>query len=139
MMKYTPMRRNAFGIDDFFDDMFGGMSSNSLMRTDVREKDGKYYLDVDLPGFKKEDITISLYNGNLTIRAEHNQSDEEKDEKGNVLRQERYSGTCSRTFFVGEAIQESDVHASFQDGILTVDFPSEKKKEEEQKRFISIQ
>lgn len=139
MMKYTPMRRNAFGIDDFFDDMFGGMSSNNLMRTDVREKDGKYYLDVDLPGFKKEDITISLYNGNLTIRAEHNQSDEEKDEKGNVLRQERYSGTCSRTFFVGEAIQESDVHASFQDGILTVDFPSEKKKEEEQKRFISIQ
>lgn len=139
MMKYTPMRRNAFGIDDFFEDMFGGMSSTNLMRTDVREKDGKYYLDVDLPGFKKEDITISLYNGNLTIRAEHNQSDEEKDEKGNVLRQERYSGTCSRTFFVGEAIQESDVHASFQDGILTVDFPSEKKKEEEQKRFITIQ
>ena len=59
-MKYTPMRRNSFGLDDFFDEMFSGVSNTSLMRTDIREKDGKYYLDVDLPGFKKEDITISL-------------------------------------------------------------------------------
>ena len=137
-MKYTPMRHNSFGLDDFFDEMFSGVSNTSLMRTDIREKDGKYYLDVDLPGFKKEDITISLYNGNLTIKAEHLSTDEEKDAKGNIIRQERYSGACNRTFYVGEGIKESDVHASFADGILTVDFPSEKKKEEQEKKFIEI-
>ena len=137
-MRYKPMRRGSFGLDDFFDDMFSGVSNTSLMRTDIREKDGKYFLDIDLPGFKKEDITISLYNGNLTIKAEHLVSDEEKDEKGNIIRQERYSGSCNRSFYVGEAIKEEDVHASFKDGILTVDFPSEKKKEEQEKKFIEI-
>ena len=138
MMRYNPMRRGSFGLDEFFDDMFSGVSNTSLMRTDIREKDGKYFLDIDLPGFKKEDITISLYNGNLTIKAEHLVSDEEKDEKGNIIRQERYSGSCNRSFYVGEAIKEEDVHASFKDGILTVDFPSEKKKEEQEKKFIEI-
>ena len=137
-MRYNPMRRGSFGLDEFFDDMFSGVSNTSLMRTDIREKDGKYFLDIDLPGFKKEDITISLYNGNLTIKAEHLVSDEEKDEKGNIIRQERYSGSCNRSFYVGEAIKEEDVHASFKDGILTVDFPSEKKKEEQEKKFIEI-
>ena len=137
-MRYTPMRRGSFGLDEFFDEMFSGVSNTSLMRTDIREKDGKYFLDIDLPGFKKEDITISLYNGNLTIKAEHLSTDEEKDEKGNIIRQERYSGSCNRTFYVGEAIKEEDVHASFKDGILTVDFPSEKKKEEQEKKFIEI-
>lgn len=137
-MRYTPMRRGSFGLDEFFDEMFSGVSNTSLMRTDIREKDGKYFLDIDLPGFKKEDITISLYNGNLTIKAEHLSTDEEKDEKGNIIRQERYSGSCNRSFYVGEAIKEEDVHASFKDGILTVDFPSEKKKEEQEKKFIEI-
>ena len=137
-MRYTPMRRGSFGLDEFFDEMFSGVSNTSLMRTDIREKDGKYFLDIDLPGFKKEDIKISLYNGNLTIKAEHLSTDEEKDEKGNIIRQERYSGSCNRTFYVGEAIKEEDVHASFKDGILTVDFPSEKKKEEQEKKFIEI-
>ena len=137
-MRYTPMRRGSFGLDEFFDEMFSGVSNTSLMRTDIREKDGKYFLDIDLPGFKKEDITISLYNGNLTIKAEHLSTDEEKDEKANIIRQERYSGSCNRTFYVGEAIKEEDVHACFKDGILTVDFPSEKKKEEQEKKFIEI-
>ena len=60
MMRYNPMRRGSFGLDEFFDDMFSGVSNTSLMRTDIREKDGKYFLDIDLPGFKKEDITIRL-------------------------------------------------------------------------------
>ena len=87
MMRYLPERKSLF--DDMFDSMFNGSSFNSasaLMRTDIREKDGKYLLDIDLPGYAKEDIKISLYNGNLTIHAEHNDTQEEKDAKGNILR-----------------------------------------------------
>ncbi|MBR3343630.1 MAG: Hsp20/alpha crystallin family protein [Solobacterium sp.] len=110
----------------------------TVMRTDIREKDGNYLLDIDLPGYKKEDIKISLYNGNLTIQAEHNDSKEEKDAKGNVIRQERYSGTCSRTFYVGESIRESDIRAGYENGILTLQIPTEQKKEAEEKKYIDI-
>ena len=138
-MRYVPARRNSL-FDDIFDDIFPNVttSANTLMRTDIREKDGRYLLDIDLPGYKKEDIKISIYNGNLTISAEHHESDEEKDAKGNFLRKERYSGSCSRTFYVGDAIRQEDITASFKDGILTVDFPTEVKKEETEKKYIDI-
>ncbi len=135
-MRFVPARNEMF--DSFFDDVFPAFSTNTLMRTDIREKDGNYLLDIDLPGYKKEDIKISLYNGTLTVSAEKNQSEEEKDEKGNIIRQERYSGKCSRSFYVGNAIRETDVNASYQNGILTVTIPSEEKKEEEQKKYIDI-
>ena len=138
MMRYLPERKSLF--DDMFDSMFNGSSFNSanaLMRTDIREKDGKYLLDIDLPGYAKEDIRISLYNGNLTIHAEHNDTQEEKDAKGNILRQERYRGSVSRSFYVGDAIRETDVHASFNNGTLTVEIPTAEKKEAEEKKFIS--
>lgn len=136
-MRY-PERRNW--VDEIFNDTFGGFSRNDgLMRTDIRKKDGSYMLDVELPGYKKEDIKISLYNGNLTISAEHHETAEEKDAKGDVLRQERYYGTTSRTFYVGDAIKDTDVHASYNDGVLTLTIPTPEKKEAETKKFIDIQ
>ncbi len=137
-MRYTPAKRV---FDSFFDDMFptyGNYTAYSLMRTDIREKDGRYYLDIDMPGFKKEDIKISLFNGNLTVSAEHHETTDEKDAKGNIVRQERYSGSVSRTWYVGSALRETDVHASFNDGTLTVEIPSEQKKQEEETKFIDI-
>ena len=136
-MRY-PERRNW--VDEIFNDTFGGFSRNDgLMRTDIRKKNGSYMLDVELPGYKKEDIKISLYNGNLTISAEHHETAEEKDAKGDVLRQERYFGSTSRTFYVGDAIKDTDVHASYNDGVLTLTIPTPEKKEAETKKFIDIQ
>ena len=135
-MRY-PERKNWF--DEIFDDTFGGFNRNGLMRTDIRKKDGSYMLDVELPGYKKEDIKISLYNGNLTISAEHHETAEEKDAKGDVLRQERYFGSTSRTFYVGDAIKDTDVRASYNDGVLTLTIPTPEKKEAETKKFIDIQ
>lgn len=108
------------------------------MRTDVSEKDGKYILEIEVPGYRKEDVKISLYNGNLTVTASRNNNTEDKDAKGKVLRQERYSGTMSRTFYVGDAIKDTDIHASFNDGILRIELPTEQKKEEESKKYIDI-
>lgn len=138
-MKYGLTRHNDL-FDDMFDNMFRApvMGGNSLMKTDVHEKDGKYILDVEIPGYKKEDVQISLYNGTLTISASQNTSNEEKDDKGRVVRQERYSGSCSRSFYVGEGIKDSDVHATFDNGILKIEIPTEQKKEEEEKKYIDI-
>ena len=138
-MKYNVARNNDL-FDDLFDNMFRApvFGGQSLMKTDVREKDGKYILDVEMPGYKKEDVKISLYNGTLTISAERHSSNEEKDDAGRMIRQERYSGNCSRSFYVGDGIKDTDVHASFNDGILKIELPTEQKKEEEEKKFIDI-
>ncbi len=136
-MRYLANRNNSV-LDDLWDNVFTGFSNNRLMRTDVHEKDGKYVMDIDLPGYKKEDVKISLYNGNLTISAEKNESDEEKDSKGNLIRQERYSGSCTRSFYVGDSIRESDIQASFNNGILTITVPTEEHKEETEKKYIDI-
>ncbi len=138
-MKYNVARNNDL-FDDLFDNMFRApvFGGQSLMKTDVREKDGKYILDIEMPGYKKEDVKISLYNGTLTISAERHSSNEEKDDAGRMIRQERYSGNCSRSFYVGEGIKDTDVHATFTDGILKIELPTEQKKEEEEKKFIDI-
>ena len=138
-MKYNVARNNDL-FDDLFDNMFRApvFGGQSLMKTDVREKDGKYILDVEMPGYKKEDVKISLYNGTLTVSAERHSSNEEKDDAGRMIRQERYSGSCSRSFYVGDGIKDTDVHASFNDGILKIELPTEQKKEEEEKKFIDI-
>lgn len=126
---------------DLFDDVFNApfFGREALMKTDITEKDGKYQLEMDLPGYKKEDIKLSLYNGNLTIEANHNESSEEKDTKGNVVRQERFTGSCTRTFYVGENAKESDVSASFKDGVLKIEVPSENDKIEAEKKLIRIE
>lgn len=132
--------RNHDLFNDMFDDVFRApvFTGNNIMKTDVREKDGKYILEVEVPGYKKEDVKISLFNGNLTISASHTITDEEKDAKGKILRQERFSGNTSRTFYVGDAIKDTDIQASFSDGILKIELPTEQKKEEETKKYIEI-
>ena len=136
-MRYLTNRNNNV-FDDLWNNVFTGFSNNSLMRTDVHEKDGNYIMDIDLPGYKKEDVKISLYNGNLTISVEHSETNEEKDAKGKILRQERYNGSCSRTFYVSDAIKDTDIHASFNNGILSIELPTEAQKEEETKKYIDI-
>ena len=139
-MVYVPVKRNSV-FDDLIDDVFGMpefTGNNGLMKTDIREKDGKYLLDIDLPGFRKEDIRVSLYNGNLTVTAEHNKSEEEKNAEGRIIRQERYMGSCSRSWYVGDAIKETDIKAEFADGILTLAVPTEQKKEAEEKKYIEV-
>lgn len=139
-MKFSPVNRTANSVFDLFDDVLSTpfFTANQMMKTDIREKDGKYYFDIDLPGYAKEDIEISLYNGNLSIKAARNTSNEEKDDKGTVIRQERYTGTCERSFYVGDAIRETDIHASFNNGILTLEIPTAEQKEKEEKKYIDI-
>lgn len=113
-------------FDDFFGDMFGGdfFDTSScmpqLMKTDVVEKDGQYMLDVELPGYDKNDISAELKDGYLTIMANKDQTIENKDEKSNYVRKERYTGSCQRSFYVGDDVKEEDIQAGFKDGILKI-------------------
>ena len=135
-MKYSPRRYDLF--EDMFDDFFPTTVSAGIMRTDIHEKDGYYTLDVELPGYKKEDINMEIANGYLTIKAKHEVSNEEKDAKGNIVRSERSFGSCSRSFYVGSNIKACDIKARFENGILVVTLPSEKQKESESKELVSI-
>lgn len=137
-MIYEPMRRNGM-FSDMFDDMFTAPTSYGVMSTDIHKKDGDYILDIELPGYKKEDIKIALEKGTLSISAHKSETQEEKDAKGNLIRQERYTGETSRSFYVGDGIKDSDVKASYKDGILTISVPSEEKKQVEEKKFIGIE
>ena len=139
-------RNNNLGFslfDNMFDDMFRDpffTSSNTtkLMKTDIQEKDDKYILDMDLPGYDKEDIKAQLKDGYLTISAQKNTSNDEKDEEGNYVRRERYCGKCSRSFYVGDSIKEEDIKASFNNGILELTFPKEVPQKEEEMKYITI-
>ncbi|MED9779789.1 MAG: Hsp20/alpha crystallin family protein [Peptococcaceae bacterium] len=113
-------------FDNFFNDdfMMRPMRSTApqMMKTDVRELDGAYELDMDLPGFKKEDIKVDLKDGTLTISAARNAETNEKDDNGKLIRQERYSGSCKRSFYVGD-IKATDISAKYEDGILKLVVP----------------
>ena len=109
------------------------------MKTDIRDKDGNYELDIDLPGFKKDEISLTLDNGYLVVGACKMLNEEEKDDKGKLLRQERYSGAMQRSFYVGEGIDENDVKAKFEDGVLRLTFPKEKEPELPEKKTIMIE
>ena len=144
-MKLVPRNNNlGFSLfDNMFDDMFRDpffTSSNTtkLMKTDIQEKDDKYILDMDLPGYDKEDIKAQLKDGYLTITAQKNTSNDEKDEEGNYIRRERYCGKCSRSFYVGDSIKEEDIKASFNNGILELTFPKEVPQKEEEMKYITI-
>ena len=123
------------GWMNFFSDLF----PEPFMKTDIREKDGHHYLDIEVPGFKKEELKLTLRNGTLTISAHHEKDTEEKDAHGNVLRQERYRGSAVRSWYVGNAGQEKDIRASFHDGLLTVDIPDATQRAEENDKQISIE
>ena len=141
---------NIFGeslFDDFFEDFARPMrtasrfhTANGIMRTDIKESDAGYELDIDLPGCKKENVKAELKNGYLTINAETSQNNDQKDENGKYIRRERYYGTCSRSFYVGEEVQQEDIKARFEDGILKVTVPKKETKPViEESRYIPIE
>ena len=142
MLSMVPgFRTNFFNeFDNYFNRDRGGFQKENrgLMRTDIQEKDGLYLMKMDLPGYDKQDIEAELKDGYLTIRAQKNEDTEEKDENGFVMR-ERYSGSCSRTFYVGKQVTEEDIQAAFQNGTLCLSFPVESTKKEEERKFIAIQ
>ena len=101
--------------------------------------DFPYEMDIDLPGFKKEDVSAKLENGYLTITAAKGLDKDEKNDKGVYIRRERYSGQCARTFYVGEAVTQEDIKAKFEDGILKVTIPKVEPKKVEDKKYIAIE
>ncbi len=124
-------RQNS--IDNFFDDFttdspFGLSRDNArfgLMKMDVREKEGLYTADIELPGCKKEDISIELNNGYLTVTASANYASDDKDGEGRFIRRERFTGQCARSLYVGEHVKQEDVKAKFENGVLSLTFPKE--------------
>ena len=136
-------------FDDFFGDPFGmmprgrdplyGKHAKNLMRTDVRETEDTYELDVDLPGFKKDEVTLELKNGVLAIQAVKGLDKDETDKKGKYIRQERYAGAMSRSFYVGEDVKQEDVKAKYENGILKLSIPKTPEKKVEEKKAIAIE
>ena len=145
----TYVSENLF--DDFMDfpfndDFWGrknplyGKNAKRMMKTDIRETEGSYELDVDLPGFKKDEIKASLENGYLTISAAKGLDKDEKDKDGKYIRQERYAGAMSRSFYVGDEVTQEDIKAKYEDGILKLSIPKkEKKPAVEQDNHIAIE
>lgn len=138
-MKFVPSKMSLFdnAFDDLFNDSFFRTNSG-VMKTDIKEKDGSYLLDVELPGFKKEDIHLNLENGYLTIEANHNVDNSEKDQEGNVIRRERSYGSCSRSFYVGDAITEEEIKAKYENGELKIFLPKKDMTKAETKKTILI-
>ena len=137
-------------FDDFMDmprfDGFGdidkklyGKNAAHVMKTDVREHDGGYEIDIDLPGFKKDEINISLENGYLTVSAAKGLDKDENDKKGRVIRRERYAGSMQRSFYVGSALTHEDITAKFENGVLKLGIPKKDEKALADKKTIMIE
>lgn len=148
MLLPTIFGENLF--DDFMDDNFErnffgsrnplyGKHSKNLMKTDVKETDNGYELDIDLPGFKKDEITAHLEDGYLTVSAAKGVDKDEKDKEGRYIRRERYSGSMTRSFYVGNAVTEQDIKAKYEDGILSLSIPKKDPKAIEAKKYIAIE
>ncbi len=114
-------------------------TEQNVMRTDIRETEQGYELDIELPGFKKEDVKAQLKDGYLTILATKNAKDEEKDGNGKYIRRERFSGSVSRSFYVGKNLTEEDIRAKFENGILRLSLPKEDNRKPEQEKYIKIE
>lgn len=135
-------------FDEMFDDMMRPMHSmekalygkhaRAIMKTDVRETDNSYEVDIDLPGFRKDEVNVQLEDGYLTVSAAKGLDKDEK-KKGRYIRQERYAGQCSRSFYVGESVQPKDVHAKFEDGILKLSLPKAEQPKLPDHRTITIE
>ena len=144
MMTPSIFGENLF--DDWMDFSFPniekalyGKQTQNVMKTDVKETSQGYEVDIDLPGFKKEDVTAKLENGYLTIQASKGLNRDEKDEEGKYIRRERYSGSMSRSFYVGEGMKQEDIRAKFEDGILKLTVPKLDKEALEKKHYIAIE
>ena len=151
--EWLMMMPSVFGeslFDDLMDfpfekEFFGrrnplyGKHADHIMKTDIKELDAAYEMDIDLPGFKKEDVSAKLENGYLTISAVKGVDKDEKNDKGVYIRRERYAGQCARTFYVGEDVKQEDIKARFEDGILKVTIPKIEHQAVEAKKYIAIE
>lgn len=138
-MMMMPRRNGVDLFDEVFNDPFFGRKESKLMKTDIREKEGEYVLDIDLPGFSKDDIKIDLNEGYLTVSASKTEETEEKDKHDKFLHKERFVGECSRSYYVGEGLKEENIRANFKNGTLQIAFPKEEPKElENEKKYIPI-
>ena len=128
-------------LDRFFDESFGGFyGSTEMMKTDIKDTDNGYELTMNVPGVKKEDVKAELKDGYLTVNVSSNSGRDEKDENGKYIRRERYSASCSRSFYVGDAVTQEDIKAKFEDGTLKLTIPKkEAKPAVEEKKYISIE
>ena len=141
MFMPTLFRDDLF--DDFFDD-FGrrgtqaSMTPVTLMKTDIQEKDTGYEISVDLPGFKKDELKVELNNGYLTISAEKSLNKDEED-NGKLIRQERYSGSMQRSFYVGSSLTEEDIHCAYENGVLKVFLPKKDARKVPEMKTIMIE
>lgn len=144
MMMPSIFGENLF--DDWMDFSFPnvdkvlyGKNADHVMKTDVKETDEGYEVDIDLPGFKKDEVNAKLENGYLTISAAKGLDKDEQDKNGKYIRKERYAGSMSRSFYVGEDITQEDIRARFEDGILRLAVPKKDKKQVEQRKYIAIE
>lgn len=151
-MEELSMLPSIFGenlFDDFFSDPFEmmvptrnalyGKHGKNLMKTDVRETENSYELDIDLPGFKKDEVNVELKDGYLTISAAKGLDKDQEDKKGKYIRQERYAGSCSRSFYIGEDVPVEDISAKYEDGILRLSVPKADQKELPKASTIAIE
>jgi HSP20 family molecular chaperone IbpA len=145
-MMMIPKRKNEFDLidemfrDPFFDEPHSRMGKISqIMKTDIKEEDNVYIIEVDLPGCEKENIELSIEEGYLSITAKTKLIDDKSDKKQKYIRKERFYGECSRSFYVGDEITQEDIKASFRNGILTIEVPKKEHKEEiSSKQIIQI-
>ena len=138
-------------FDEFFEDFpmprefrnidrrLYGKNAAREMKTDVHEHEDHYEVDIDLPGFKKEEITLSLEKGYLTVNAAKGLNKDETDKKGKLIRQERYAGSMQRTFYVGDGLTETDITARFENGVLSLTLPKEEARKLPEKKVIMIE
>ena len=147
-------RDNSIFGENLFDDWFGfptgrdfrnierklyGRNAAHVMKTDVTEHDDHFEIAIDLPGFKKEDVTIDLENGYLTVGAAKGVDKDENDKEGKLIRQERYSGAMQRSFYVGENVTEEDIKAKMEHGVLTLTIPKKETPKLPEKKTIVIE
>ena len=145
MMMPSIFRENLWNdlMDFSFPELDGkmyGKRSEHIMRTDVKEHDDKYEVDIELPGFKKEDVKAELKDGYLTITALKEVNNDQKNESGKYVRRERYTGNMSRSFYVGDKVTQEEIRAKFEDGILKLQIPKkDPKKQVEDKHYVTIE
>ena len=116
-----------------------GKNAKNMMKTDIREHDDGYEVDIDLPGFKKDEISLELENGYLTVSAVKGLDKDEKDKKGKYIRRERYAGAMQRSFYVGDVLTQEDIKAKYENGILSISVPKKDAKAVETKKSIAIE
>ena len=127
-----------FEVPDIDKKLYGKHAPH-VMKTDVHDEDNGYDVDIDLPGFKKDEIQLSLENGYLSVGATKARDNDKKNRKGKIIRQERYMGSMQRSFYVGDAVKEEDIKAKFGDGVLKLDIPKKEEAKGPEKKLIAIE